>query len=562
MQAILASVRVKAHVVSNDEREGGLRGLLNFGHTLGHAIEAILAPEWLHGECVAIGMILEAEISVALGYCESAGVVDRLKNCIASYGLPTDCSTIRDRVFVPDVMCVMKIDKKNQGTQKRIVLLSCIGATFESRPTNVPDAVILDVLHRHFASSTSSTTVVDQVPCSPTPDAAASAPSCCLPSLVLASSNNYFSEWIKGILLPAALDQGPLKNYRLVKELSDKYNQVAVVDNLETAEESLQSGQGIILIWFTFEAGTTSLDPALEWYEYVVVPCDDGSAAAETFQVPAALAFFEKMLGIRSRQVTLDKASCFVTPTIPDYAAVPPHLLEQWVEGADAIELRVDLLEMKQSSSSFSCWVTTAGKQLAHLRSRTKLPVIFTVRTVPQAGKFDPSLIQDVYMQLLYWAHRWACEYIDIEFTTISPQQLESLANVNEKNSNYSRWIASFHDPDRLYPWSSQQLQSIYERAANVVPNKNKNAVIKLVGYAKSFADNIELEQFRQCVDPDRSKEIILINMGEYGRFSRVANYFLTPATHSTLPSAAAPGQLTIQELGYLRSALKLQHST
>lgn len=61
-QIVNGSVRVKAEVVSADEREGGLRNLLNFGHSIGHAIEGILTPQVLHGECVSIGMVLEAEV--------------------------------------------------------------------------------------------------------------------------------------------------------------------------------------------------------------------------------------------------------------------------------------------------------------------------------------------------------------------------------------------------------------------------------------------------------------------------------------------------------------------
>ncbi|KAG9916555.1 AROM pentafunctional protein, ARO1, partial [Aureobasidium melanogenum] len=60
---VLGSARIKAEVVSADEREGGLRNILNFGHSIGHAIEAILTPQILHGECVAIGMVKEAELA-------------------------------------------------------------------------------------------------------------------------------------------------------------------------------------------------------------------------------------------------------------------------------------------------------------------------------------------------------------------------------------------------------------------------------------------------------------------------------------------------------------------
>ncbi|KYK56711.1 hypothetical protein DCS_03716 [Drechmeria coniospora] len=64
---VIGSARVKAEVVSRDEREGGLRNILNFGHSIGHAIEAILTPQLLHGEAVAIGMVKEAELARFLG---------------------------------------------------------------------------------------------------------------------------------------------------------------------------------------------------------------------------------------------------------------------------------------------------------------------------------------------------------------------------------------------------------------------------------------------------------------------------------------------------------------
>ncbi|CAK45650.1 uncharacterized protein An08g06800, partial [Aspergillus niger] len=71
---ILASARHKAFVVSADEREGGLRNLLNWGHSIGHAIEAILTPQVLHGECVAIGMVKEAELARHLGILKGVAV--------------------------------------------------------------------------------------------------------------------------------------------------------------------------------------------------------------------------------------------------------------------------------------------------------------------------------------------------------------------------------------------------------------------------------------------------------------------------------------------------------
>ncbi len=149
---VLGSVQVKAHVVSADEREGGLRNLLNFGHSIGHGIEGLLTPDILHGECVAIGMVLEAELAMHLGVL-SREDVSRLRNCLASYGLPTSLkdSVVRERsghkhCSVDQILSVMAVDKKNQGNKKRIVLLSGIGFVHEQQATVVADQDIRDVL--------------------------------------------------------------------------------------------------------------------------------------------------------------------------------------------------------------------------------------------------------------------------------------------------------------------------------------------------------------------------------------------------------------------------------
>ena len=149
---VLGSVQVKAHVVSADEREGGLRNLLNFGHSIGHGIEGLLTPEILHGECVAIGMVLEAELALHLGVLSRENV-GRLRNCLANYGLPTSLKDnfVRERsghkhCSVDRILSVMAVDKKNQGKKKRIVLLRGIGFVHEQQATVVADRDIRDVL--------------------------------------------------------------------------------------------------------------------------------------------------------------------------------------------------------------------------------------------------------------------------------------------------------------------------------------------------------------------------------------------------------------------------------
>ncbi|KAH8888162.1 Pentafunctional AroM protein [Thozetella sp. PMI_491] len=149
---VLGSARVKAEVVSADEREGGLRNILNFGHSIGHAYEAILTPQVLHGEAVAIGMVKEAELARFLGVLRP-GAVARLVKCIASYELPTSLSDKRIAKLTAGKQCPvdvllekMAVDKKNDGSKKKIALLSAIGKTYEPKASVVEDRVIRIVL--------------------------------------------------------------------------------------------------------------------------------------------------------------------------------------------------------------------------------------------------------------------------------------------------------------------------------------------------------------------------------------------------------------------------------
>lgn len=135
-----------------DERETGLRNLVNFGHTIGHAIEAVLTPAILHGECVSVGIILEAEVARQLGVLGQVGV-GRLTRCLRAYNLPVSLSDPRIArlpaargLSVGRLLDIMRVDKKNSGPQKKIVVLSRVGATYEQKATVVADAVIAKTL--------------------------------------------------------------------------------------------------------------------------------------------------------------------------------------------------------------------------------------------------------------------------------------------------------------------------------------------------------------------------------------------------------------------------------
>lgn len=151
---ILSSIRTKCEVVTLDEHEGGLRNLLNFGHSIGHAYEAILYPQILHGECVAIGMVKEAELARYLGILKP-NAVGRLTKCLVSYNLPISVNDPKVKKYASFKHCpveklieYMAVDKKNQGSKKRIVILKAIGETYEKHATVVSDDDIRFILSR------------------------------------------------------------------------------------------------------------------------------------------------------------------------------------------------------------------------------------------------------------------------------------------------------------------------------------------------------------------------------------------------------------------------------
>lgn len=145
VKTVLESIKVKAYVVSSDEKEAGLRNLLNFGHTIGHAIEAIVTPYALHGECVSIGMIKEAEL--ARYWCVLSPVaVARLSKCLAAYHLPVtiddksflkNVGSLRDSINIDVLLRKMSIDKKNDGSKIRCVIIEAIGKCYELRAHEV-----------------------------------------------------------------------------------------------------------------------------------------------------------------------------------------------------------------------------------------------------------------------------------------------------------------------------------------------------------------------------------------------------------------------------------------
>ena len=143
--AVRRSCEIKAAVVAVDEREAGLRAILNFGHTFGHAIESGLGyGEWLHGEAVGCGMVLASELSVRLGLMPPA-FAERMRRL---------CERARLPVRAPDLgaeryLDLMRVDKKSEGGALRFVLIEAIGRAALHR---VSDAQVRATLAAHLAA--------------------------------------------------------------------------------------------------------------------------------------------------------------------------------------------------------------------------------------------------------------------------------------------------------------------------------------------------------------------------------------------------------------------------
>ncbi|KAB2906648.1 MAG: 3-dehydroquinate synthase [Burkholderiaceae bacterium] len=141
--AVRRSCEIKAWVVGQDERESGLRAILNFGHTFGHAIEAGMGyGAWLHGEGVGAGMVMAAELSRRLGLVDAA-FVQRLVALIRRAGLPVRGAVLDAQDNADRYLQLMRIDKKAEGGEIRFVVIDGPGKA-AVRPA--PDALVREVI--------------------------------------------------------------------------------------------------------------------------------------------------------------------------------------------------------------------------------------------------------------------------------------------------------------------------------------------------------------------------------------------------------------------------------
>ena len=145
LSAVIARCcQIKAEVVGQDEKEAGLRAILNFGHTIGHGLEAISQyGKYLHGEAISIGQVAAAKISSELTGLPAANV-DRIAAIFAATGLPTEVKL--NAAQTKRLFAAMKLDKKVSGGEIKFVLAESIGRVKIGQ--SVPDAAVRRALRK------------------------------------------------------------------------------------------------------------------------------------------------------------------------------------------------------------------------------------------------------------------------------------------------------------------------------------------------------------------------------------------------------------------------------
>ncbi|KAI1761648.1 aldolase [Hypoxylon sp. FL1150] len=237
----------------------------------------------------------------------------------------------------------------------------------------------------------------------------------------------------------------------------------------------------------------------------------------------------------------------FISTTFPDVRAALPNI-DILTVGADAVEIRVDLLEEPLSDGGLAPIPSLGyiGEQVMLLRQRTELPIIFTTRCTSENGRF-PMDSPDLYLEYLFRAIQWGVEYIDVELWL--PVHIRR--KLYERRGS-SRIMSAFHDFSGNFKWPSAQAESIF------LESQKYADIVKMIAIINDHNENFELEYFRSKIRSQfpTSPPLSAVNMGETGQFSRTLNKVFTPITHPLLPIIAAPGQMSAAEINAALSLL------
>lgn len=253
--------------------------------------------------------------------------------------------------------------------------------------------------------------------------------------------------------------------------------------------------------------------------------------------------FFKHLTGVEpnlTHSLEPGRRSYFLCLTYPDVQQAFPYI-DELTEGADALELRVDLLRSQKDYEKIGDVVPSVAyvsEQVAHLRRVTGLPIVFTVRTKAQGGAF-PDEKQKEAVDLLKAGLRLGVEYLDVEISLPEKSIRELVAK-----KGTSQIIASWHDWSGNMKWNGALVKEKYDIAASF------GDIVKIVGKANSLQDNFVLYDFATAIGRQAgAKPFIAINMGGDGQMSRILNSTFTPVSHPLLPNKAAPGQLSFKQI-------------
>ncbi len=306
-------------------------------------------------------------------------------------------------------------------------------------------------------------------------------------------------------------------------------------------------------MWFEDEELSSQQEALRKSCHFCLLLLSPTPSSEETIKKNTALLkmSLDRLLGKVVRKSVDLEAGCwshFLSLTFPDLIPAA-HLLPQLRIGADAFELRVDLLE-DLSPHNVHC-------QVAHLRASAPLPIVFTVRTRAQIGRHPDDDYEGI-KALLLEGLRAGVEWLDVEASLPAPVLDAVLAIAARRYSPCTRILGSLH---ATAPQTSGDMASMFRRAA-LDGRADLLKVVTGTGTGTGTGGRGEEDCRRVHVAGEAAAQAlgrpyIGLCLGAQGELSRVLNRRFTPITHEAL-AAAAPGQLTARELTRRRRALGL----
>lgn len=246
---------------------------------------------------------------------------------------------------------------------------------------------------------------------------------------------------------------------------------------------------------------------------------------------------FIKRITNKKTQLSISDQSFFICLTYKNLLDIPKNKFISIINGCEAIELRVDLLQ--------SYHPDFIGQQIAYIRKYTYLPIIYTVRSQQNYGTFQNNEI--IIFQLLNYGIKFGCEFIDIEANWTNQIKTNWLNTIKNKHSSI---IISLH-----LKLSRFKFNQVIQQCTN----NNQVDIIKIALNIDNYASISEhilplFTQLKQRFKQLNYPKLILIAMGEQGKLTRILNQFMTPVTHELLDYPAATGQLTVKQIQQARS--------